>query len=91
MAKGNGESGQSSRRDGPIIHEGEGEGTEGESASQVLRGCGEKCGKEAGGERRESETGVKAVGSEGRTKERTKEQEVSGVGKKEEGETEGEE
>ena len=39
--------------------------------------------------RRESETGVKAVGSEGRTKERTKEQEVSGVGKKEEGDRRG--
>ena len=39
--------------------------------------------------RRESETGVKAVWSEGRTKERTKEQEVSGVGKKDEGDRRG--
>ena len=41
MGKETGESDQSLRRDGPIIHEGEGEGTEGESPSQVLRSVDE--------------------------------------------------
>ena len=89
MGKETGESDQSLRRDGPIIHEGEVEGTEGESASQVLRRLRGNVWEERvwtkGVKRREASRGrVKYVriDEDGRrrgrrwTKERTKEQEV---------------